>query len=105
MSFGGHVLDMVKRNNQNQALRKKHRTHIKQQATTFKVRNKARKISYPKMSAEELRAFKDKVQKKSEDQRKILILKIIPFTIAAIVIIAILFHIIGRIIADYLREI
>lgn len=105
MSFGGHALDMVKRMNQNKALREKHRSHLKKQASSFKSPKDRKTIHYPKMSEKDLSDFKVKVKKQAKEQQRKLLLKIIPITIGAGLIIAILFHLLGTIIANFLRSI
>lgn len=105
MSFGGHALDMVKRMNQNKALREKHRNHLKKQASTFKSSKNKRTIHYPKLSEQELINFKIKVKKQAKEQQKKLLLKIIPISIGAILVVAVLFHLLGTVIADFLRDI
>ena len=105
MSFGGHALDMVKKINQNKALRENHRSHLKKQAFTFKSSKDRKKITYPKLAEEELLNFKTKVKKQAKMQQRKLLIKIIPISIGATLITAVLFHLLGTIIANFLRSI
>lgn len=87
MSFAGHALDMIKRNNQNQALREKHREHFKNKASKSLLN---RRTIYPKVAAEKLEGIKKEIRSKAKMERLKLNAKAIALSILYILI-AILF--------------
>ncbi|SNR38643.1 hypothetical protein SAMN06265371_102182 [Lutibacter agarilyticus] len=91
MSFGGHVNDMINRVKQNAALKNARRVKFKGGNDYTKTKNIKTEYSFPKLSKEELKALKLKVQEEAK-QEKIKRLKFWGF-ITIIVLLLLLFFI------------
>ncbi len=69
MSFGGHVNDMINRVKQNAALKNARRGKFKGGNDYAKTKNIKTEYSFPKLSKEELKAFKLKVQEEAKQEK------------------------------------
>lgn len=85
MSFGGHVLDMIKKNNQNEALRRSRR-ESRRKSSAKSILN-SNKIVYPKISKEKLQKIKAEIRVQFKRERRIRTVKTIVISTIILVII------------------
>ena len=86
MSFGGHVNDMVNRVKQNAALKNARKGKFKGGNDYTKTKNRKTDYDFPKLSKEELKNFKLKVQKEAKQEK----IKQLKFWVFITIVVAIL---------------
>lgn len=99
MSFAGHVLDMIKRNNQNAELRKKHRSAFQKVSAKSKLN---RRIIFPTIPKEKLDRIKNNIRSKAKKEKQIIAVKVVLILSIGILFFYFAFPIVIEYVSQYL---